>query len=148
MPGFRGHVADALSSLRAQITRHVAEIVCRQEFILKLARAMMMFGGPSHRLQAQIKATAKVLDIELSCLYLPDVMLISFDDAATGTSSIKFIRQGSALDIGKLQEAHELYWRVSVPILCARSWKGANRPLHRYRRLFMTRSQSRTRQSS
>ena len=83
---------------------------------MKLARAMMMFGGPSHRLQAQIKATAKVLDIELSCLYLPDVMLISFDDAATGTSSIKFIRQGSALDIGKLQEAHELYWRVSILI--------------------------------
>ncbi|KAM5545760.1 hypothetical protein V8D89_000798 [Ganoderma adspersum] len=94
------------------ITRHVAEIVCRQEFILKLARAMMMFGGPTHRLQAQIKATAKVLDIELSCMYLPDVMLISFDDAGTGTSSIKFIRQGSALDIGKLQEAHELYWEV------------------------------------
>ena len=95
-----------------QITRHVAEIVCRQEFILKLARAMMMFGGPTHRLQAQIKATAKVLDIELSCMYLPDVMLISFDDAGTGTSNIKFIRQGSALDIGKLQEAHELYWEV------------------------------------
>ena len=95
-----------------QITRHVAEIVCRQEFILKLARAMMMFGGPTHRLQAQIKATANVLDIELSCMYLPDVMLISFDDAGTGTSSIKFIRQGSALDIGKLQEAHELYWEV------------------------------------
>ncbi|KAI0750391.1 hypothetical protein C8Q74DRAFT_1211863 [Fomes fomentarius] len=94
------------------ITRHVAEIVCRQEFILKLARAMMMFGGPSHRLQAQIQATAKVLDIELSCLYLPDVMLISFDDTTTGTSNIKFIRQGSAIDIGKLQEAHELYWKV------------------------------------
>lgn len=75
---------------------------------------MMMFGGPSHRLQAQIQATAKVLDMELSCLYLPDVMLISFDDTATGTSSIKFIRQGSAIDIGKLQEAHELYWKVCV----------------------------------
>ncbi|KAI0773058.1 DUF1212-domain-containing protein [Trametes elegans] len=94
------------------ITRHVAEIVSRQEFILKLARAMMMFGGPSHRLQAQIQATGKVLDIQLSCMYLPDVMLISFDDPTTGTSNIKFIRQGSALDIGKLQEAHELYWKV------------------------------------
>ncbi len=104
--------ASRFSFLRVQITRHVAEIVCRQEFILKLARAMMMFGGPTHRLQAQIKATAKVLDIELSCMYLPDVMLISFDDAGTGTSNIKFIRQGSALDIGKLQEAHELYWEV------------------------------------
>lgn len=95
-----------------QITRHVAEIVSRQEFILKLARAMMMFGGPTHRLQAQIQATGKVLDTPLSCMYLPDMMLISFEDAATSTSNIKFIRQGSSLDIGKLQEAHNLYWKV------------------------------------
>ncbi|KAI0643470.1 DUF1212-domain-containing protein [Trametes meyenii] len=94
------------------ITRHVAEIVSRQEFILKLARAMMMFGGPTHRLQAQIQAAGNVLDTPLSCMYLPDMMLISFEDPSTSTSSIKFIRQGSALDIGKLQEAHELYWQV------------------------------------
>ncbi|CCM05223.1 uncharacterized protein FIBRA_07433 [Fibroporia radiculosa] len=94
------------------ITRHVAEIVQRQEFIMKLARAMMMFGGPTHRLQAQIQSTAKVLDITLSCMYLPDVMLISFEDPTTSTSNIKFIRQASALDIGKLQDAHALYWKV------------------------------------
>lgn len=72
----------------------------------------MMFGAPSHRLQAQIQATARVLDIELSCMYLPDVMLISFEDAATSTSNIKFIRQGSSLDLGKLQDAYDLYWNV------------------------------------
>ncbi|KAL7278313.1 hypothetical protein ACG7TL_008289 [Trametes sanguinea] len=94
------------------ITQHVAEIVARQDFILKLARAMMMFGGPTHRLQAQIQATGKVLETPLSCMYLPDVMLISFEDPSTSTSNIKFIRQGSSLDIGKLQEAHELYWKV------------------------------------
>ncbi|KAL5480596.1 PRM10_1 [Sanghuangporus weigelae] len=94
------------------ITRHVAEIMQRQEFILKLARAFMMFGAPSHRLPAQIQATARVLEMELSCMYLPDVMLISFDDAATSTSNIKFIRQGAALSLGKLQDAYDLYWKV------------------------------------
>jgi uncharacterized membrane protein YjjP (DUF1212 family) len=72
----------------------------------------MMFGGPSHRFQAQIQATAKVLDIELSCMYLPDVMLISFDDTATGTSNIKLIRQAPTLDLEKLQLAYKLYWKV------------------------------------
>ena len=38
--------------------------------------------------------------------------IIWFDDAANSTSNIKFIRQSSALDIGKLQEAHKLYWKV------------------------------------
>ncbi|THU86663.1 DUF1212-domain-containing protein [Dendrothele bispora CBS 962.96] len=94
------------------ITRHVAKIIQRQEFLMKLARAMMMFGAPAHRLQAQIKATANVLDVELSCMYLPDVFLISFDDPTTGTSLIKFIRQGSALDLGKLRDAYGVYWKV------------------------------------
>jgi uncharacterized membrane protein YjjP (DUF1212 family) len=80
---------------------------------MKLARAMMMFGGPSHRLVAQIQSTGRVLDLQLSCMYLPDVMLISFEDSATGTSNVKFIRQGSALDLEKLGEAHALYWSVS-----------------------------------
>ncbi|KAJ7279399.1 hypothetical protein C8J57DRAFT_1058947 [Mycena rebaudengoi] len=94
------------------ITRHVAQIIERQEFILKLARALMMFGGPSHRLRAQIQSTGRVLDIEVNCMYLPDVLLISFDDSSTGTSKLKFIRQGSNLNLGKLNEVYALYWRV------------------------------------
>ncbi|KAI0280636.1 hypothetical protein BGY98DRAFT_1088820 [Russula aff. rugulosa BPL654] len=94
------------------ITRHISSLISRQTFILKLARAMMMFGGPTHRLQAQIQSTARVLEISLSCLYLPDVMLVAFDDDVTSTSSVKLIRQGSALDLGKLQDAHKVYWRV------------------------------------
>lgn len=94
------------------ITRHVAEIIQRQEFILKFARAMMMFGGPTHRLQSQIQSTARVLDMSISCMYLPDIMLISFDDASTATSSIKFIRQGSTLTLHKLHDAYKLYWKV------------------------------------
>ncbi|KAF8073818.1 hypothetical protein FPV67DRAFT_1410830 [Lyophyllum atratum] len=95
------------------ITRHVAKIIERQEFILKFARAMMMFGGPSHRLQAQLKATAHVLDIELSCIYFPDILLLSFDDSSTSTSNVKFIKQGSSLDIQKLTDAYNLYWKVT-----------------------------------
>ncbi|KAF8495064.1 hypothetical protein JB92DRAFT_2748208 [Gautieria morchelliformis] len=94
------------------ITKHVAEIMQRQEFLLKLARALMMFAAPTHRLQAQMQATARVLDLDISTLYLPNVMLISFDDAGTSTSNLKFIQQGSSLDLGKLLDAHRLYWKV------------------------------------
>ncbi|KAG7092611.1 hypothetical protein E1B28_008954 [Marasmius oreades] len=124
------------------ITRHVAQILQRQEFLLKLTRSMMMFGAPAHRLPSQIAATARVLEIPLSCLYLPDVMIISFDDmlgslgAATSnvgsgtlaengnsssssvpaltasTSSLRLLRQSSALDLGKLKGAYDIYWKV------------------------------------
>ena len=81
---------------------------------MKLTRAMMMFGGPPHRLQSQIMSAARVLDIQLSALYLPDVVLLSFDDSGTGTSHIKLIRQGSALNIEKLTDAFCLYWKVRL----------------------------------
>ncbi|KAG6875705.1 hypothetical protein C0993_007895 [Termitomyces sp. T159_Od127] len=97
---------------RVFITRHVAHILERQAFILKFARAMMMFGAPSHRLQSQITSTAHVLDLEMSCVYLPDVLLVSFDDSSTSTSNIKIIRQGSSLDLVKLTDAYHLYWKV------------------------------------
>ena len=75
---------------------------------------MMMFGSPTHRLQAQMQSTARVLEISLSCLYLPDVMLIAFDDDVTSTSNVKLIRQSSALDLGKVQDAYKIYWSVCV----------------------------------
>lgn len=107
---------DMLRSTSAtQITRHISSLISRQTFILKLARAMMMFGSPTHRLQAQMQSTARVLEISLSCMYLPDVMLIAFDDDVTSTSSVKLIRQSSALDLGKVQDAYKVYWRVGVP---------------------------------
>lgn len=90
----------------------MGKIIERQAFILRLARAMMMFGGPSNRLQSQIQSAAHVLDIELSCLYLPDMLLISFDDSSTSTSDVKLVRQGSSLDLGKLDDAYVLYWKA------------------------------------
>ncbi|PVG00329.1 DUF1212-domain-containing protein [Serendipita vermifera] len=94
------------------ITEHVAEIIHRQDFILKLARAFLMFGAPSHRLETQLQTTGRILGLNVSCMYLPNIVLISFNDTATGTSNVKLIKQGSTLDLGKLLDAYALYWAV------------------------------------
>ena len=49
---------------------HVAAILARQDFILRLARAQMMFGAPSHRLESQIQQTAAVLDMKCQVIFL------------------------------------------------------------------------------
>lgn len=67
------------------ITIHVATVLHRQEFIMKLSRALMMFGAPSHRLEAQLQATARVLDVPLQVVYLPGLMLFSFGDPESHT---------------------------------------------------------------
>ncbi|SCV74945.1 BQ2448_7974 [Microbotryum intermedium] len=94
------------------ITQHVAAILERQQFILKLARAFMMFGAPSHRLEAQLQATARVLEINCQVIYIPAVMLVSFGDSATHTSEVRFVRQSSGLDLGKLKTAYMIYYET------------------------------------
>jgi uncharacterized membrane protein YjjP (DUF1212 family) len=79
---------------------------------MKLARALMMFGSPSHRLETQIQATARVLEINAQVVYLPGTMLIAFGDDATHTSETKFLKQATGLDLGKLLATHNLYWNV------------------------------------
>ncbi|PVG00328.1 DUF1212-domain-containing protein [Serendipita vermifera] len=94
------------------IAAHVADIIQRQDFVLKLARAFLMFGAPSHRLETHLQNTGRNLGLNVSCMYLPNIVLLSFNDLSTGTSSVRLIKQGSALDLGKLVDAYALYWSV------------------------------------
>ncbi|GJN90300.1 hypothetical protein Rhopal_003308-T1 [Rhodotorula paludigena] len=77
------------------ITQHVAAILERQQFIMKMARAFMMFGAPSHRLEAQMQATARVLEINCQVIYIPG-----------------FLKQANGLDLGKLLAAYMIYFNV------------------------------------
>ncbi|EST08120.1 protein of unknown function DUF3815 [Kalmanozyma brasiliensis GHG001] len=94
------------------ITMHVAAILQRQQFIMKLARALMMFGAPTHRIETQIQQTGRVLEINCRCIYLPNLMLLAFGDDTTHTSETKFIKQASGLDLTKLTDMHTIYWNV------------------------------------
>lgn len=79
-----------------------------------------------------MQATARVLEINCQVIYvctslrvrtrltvlqIPGVMLISFGDAATHTSEIKFLKQANGLDLGKLLAAYYVYWNVRRPSL-------------------------------
>ncbi|GAA5993242.1 hypothetical protein JCM10908_004528 [Rhodotorula pacifica] len=102
-----------LKRRRVFITAHVAAIIEREEFLLKLARAFMMFGAPSHRLEAQIQATARVLEMpHCAAMYIPSCLLINFGDPATATSDIRFLKQATGLDIGRLKSTYWVYNKV------------------------------------
>jgi hypothetical protein len=70
------------------------------------------FGAPTHRLEAQIQATARVLEINCHCIYLPSLILISFGDTETHTCDIKFLKQANGLDLGKMNAAYHIYRKV------------------------------------
>lgn len=64
----------------AKIKIHVASILKRQQYIIKMCRALMLFGAPTHRLEEYLATTAKVLEVNSQFLYIPGCMIISFDD--------------------------------------------------------------------
>ncbi|KAF9872304.1 hypothetical protein CkaCkLH20_10131 [Colletotrichum karsti] len=96
----------------AKITVHIAETLARQEYIITLCRALMMFGAPTHRLEEYLSTTAKVLEIDGQFLYLPGCMIISFDDRSVHTTEVRIVRAAQGIDLGKLRDTHHIYKEV------------------------------------
>lgn len=95
-----------------RITVHIAETLSRQKYLLKLCRALMSYGAPTHRLEEYMKMSARVLEIDGQFLYIPGCMIISFDDVTTHTTEVKLVRSAQGVDLGKLKDVHEIYKEV------------------------------------
>lgn len=95
-----------------RITIHIAELLQRQRYLIRLCRALMKYGAPTHRLEEYMRMTARVLEIDGQFLYIPGCMIISFDDATTHTTEVKVVRSSQGIDLGKLADVHEIYKEV------------------------------------
>ncbi|KAL8858233.1 MAG: hypothetical protein Q9178_005245 [Gyalolechia marmorata] len=101
----KGPKAD--DSIHIQV--HIAETMTRQAYLMKMCKALMNYGAPTHRLEEQMRMSARVLEIEGQFLYIPGCMIISFDDSRTHTTEVKIVRTNQSIDLGKLREVHEIY---------------------------------------
>ncbi|KAI1754136.1 hypothetical protein F4782DRAFT_493383 [Xylaria castorea] len=95
-----------------KIKIHVADILKRQKYIVKMCRALMLFGAPTHRLEEYLAMTARVLEIDCQFLYIPDCMIISFDDVLTHTTDVRIVRTPQSVNLGKLKDVHDIYKEV------------------------------------
>lgn len=109
-------VYDKLKRPRIQdeikITVHIAETLSRQKYLIRLCRALMAYGAPTHRLEEYMRMTARVLELDVQVLYIPGCMLVSFDDASTHTTEVKLVRTNQGVNLGKLKDVHEIYKEV------------------------------------
>jgi uncharacterized membrane protein YjjP (DUF1212 family) len=119
--GISDHVAEKLKKHHAppkskkeqiRITVHIAGIISRHRYLLKLCRALMMYGAPTHRLEEYMAMSARVLEIEGQFLYIPGCMIISFDDSTTHTTEVKLVRVPQGIDLGRLRDVHNIYKEV------------------------------------
>lgn len=73
----------------------------------------MMFGAPTHRIESQMQATARTLDIQCQVIFLVNFMIVSFQDDETHTSELRFIKQGAALDLNRLTQLQTIHYEVT-----------------------------------
>lgn len=96
----------------------------RHEFLLKLARALMSFGAPSHRIESQLVAAARILEVEAEFIHLPGVIICSFGDQELGCSETHFVKCGGRLSLGALHKVHVIYRSVVHDEISAKSATG------------------------
>ena len=76
--GHRRRSSDTLSSMfhkskkskledEIKITVHIAETLSRQKYLLKLCRALMSYGAPTHRLEGQSATCEETKSLRLAC---------------------------------------------------------------------------------
>ncbi|KAH3900654.1 related to Pheromone-regulated membrane protein 10 [Saccharomycodes ludwigii] len=101
----------------ARITVHIADLLQRQRFILRMCKALMLYGAPTHRLEEYMIMTSRVLEIDGQFLYVPGCMIVSFGDATTRTSEVQLVRCNQGLNLWKLHKVHSIYKQVVHDLL-------------------------------
>ncbi|KAF9915549.1 hypothetical protein BX616_005909 [Lobosporangium transversale] len=104
---------------KMRITFAMADILQRQDYVLRLAKAMIRFGAPSHRLESAIDHTARTLELNLQCIYMPNLMIIAFTDFETHTSETHLLKTSAGLDMYKFAQVHQVLKLVahsSIPV--------------------------------
>ncbi|KAJ1324541.1 Pheromone-regulated membrane protein 10 [Microdochium nivale] len=104
--------ADVQRDDEHRIQMQIADILQRQRYLTKMCRALMLFGAPGHRLEEHMKTTAMWLEVDSQFLYVPDCMIISFDDNLTHTTKVKIVREAQGTNLSKLKDTHEIYKEV------------------------------------
>ena len=101
----------------------------RRKFILKLAKALLTFGAPSHRIESQLLAAAKILDartgqstvvskkadkidkcVELvEIVHLPNIVIVSIWNDDMSSMKTYFVRARGRIALTPLHKVHQVY---------------------------------------
>lgn len=79
---------------------------------MRLAKALMVFGAPSHRIESQLLSAARILEVDAELIHIPNVIICSFGDQDTKTTETHFVKCGGRLSLGSLHQVHQIYRAV------------------------------------
>ncbi|KAI9320631.1 hypothetical protein BX666DRAFT_1216852 [Dichotomocladium elegans] len=98
---------------RVRIAFEIANILQRQALLCRLARDLMLYGCPAHRLEYILRQVSDTLKINAEFVSIPNIILINFTDPSTHTTETHFVQQEFGYDMNKLMEVYRLEKLVS-----------------------------------
>ncbi|KAJ3535643.1 hypothetical protein NM688_g6950 [Phlebia brevispora] len=97
---------------RIRIEFNVSSVLNRQHYLMRLAKALLTFGAPSHRIESQLLSAARILEVDAEFTHMPGLIIASFGDEETKTSQMHFVKCGGRLSLGNLHRLHQVYRTV------------------------------------
>ncbi|KAI1294085.1 hypothetical protein EDD11_008223 [Mortierella claussenii] len=101
-------VAAIRLNQEVELTEAVADILQRQDLLIRLCKSFIRYGAPSHRIELAMEAMCRYLGIDGSFAFLPGLMMISFGDSDTHTSETHLIKCAQGFDMGRLAKVHKI----------------------------------------
>ncbi|KAJ7630769.1 hypothetical protein FB45DRAFT_979018 [Roridomyces roridus] len=77
-----------------------------------LAKALMTFGAPSHRLESQLVAASKILQSKTEFVHLPNIVIVTLRNRKMATPKTFFIRARGRIALSRLTAVHHIYRKV------------------------------------
>ncbi|KAH7885933.1 DUF1212-domain-containing protein [Phlebopus sp. FC_14] len=97
---------------QSSITKHVQDVDKRRKFILKLAKCLLGFGAPSHRIESQLSTAAQILDAKATFVHIPNVIIVTFGDAEVASVETHFVKAHGGIALTSLHQVHLIYRKV------------------------------------
>ncbi|KAK7468718.1 pheromone-regulated protein prm10 [Stygiomarasmius scandens] len=91
------------------IVNNVEDIKVRQKFILTLAKALLTFGAPSHRIQSQLVAASNILGADAEFVHLPNIIIVSIRHGDSNPTQTYFVRATGRVALTSLHRVHLIY---------------------------------------
>ncbi|KAI9476382.1 MAG: hypothetical protein EXX96DRAFT_487148 [Benjaminiella poitrasii] len=103
----------SVAAHRMAIAAEIADILKRQDLIIKMGKSLVRTGAPSHRIEAAMEKVGKRLEIDGSYAVLPGLIIVTFGDVETHTSETHLVRCSRSLDIGRLERSNVIAYKIA-----------------------------------
>ncbi|KAG5967043.1 hypothetical protein E4U57_001372 [Claviceps arundinis] len=94
-------------------TVHMSGILARQQYLIKLSRALIMYGAPPHQLEEYMSMSSRALEIEGEFFYIPDCMTIGFAQSTAGPAEVELVEVLEGMDLGRQQDVYDILMDVA-----------------------------------